>query len=146
MKVNGIQPVAVNSASNPKFKGLWGVQSKINEQCDRVDFEEGCEFIERKIFTTSEYFPFADETENQIKAVKEQAFSSSHKNEIKFTKDNSFWANVLDVYNEHRAKIMPKLSFTEKQFVEYSKSQLDKINLQKIENELKNLKLTKYLR
>lgn len=146
MRVNSIQPVAVHSASNPNFKGLWGVQNKIVEQRDRSDFEEGCEFIERKTLTTSEYYPFADETEAQIKKVKEDSFSSSRKNEIQFTEDNSFWAYVLDTYNEHQAKIMPKLSFTAKQFGEYTKAQLDKINLQKVEGELKKLNLTRYVR
>lgn len=146
MKINSIHPVAVRSAANPNFKGLWGVQNKINEQRDRTDFEEGCEFIERKTVSLSEYYPFADETESQIESVKEQAFSSTHKNEIQFTENNTFWAYVLDVYNEHRAKIMPKLSFTEKQFAEYTKAQLDKINLLKIESELKKLNLTRYIR
>jgi len=146
MKINSINAVAFSASVNPNFKGLWGVQNKVNEQRDRTDFEEGCEFIERKTVTSSEYYPFADETENQIEAVKEQAFSSSHKNEIQYSKDNTFWAYVLDVYNEHRAKIMPKLSFTEKQFAMYTQAQLDKLNIQKIENELKSLKLTRYLR
>lgn len=146
MRINSINAVAFSASTNPNFKGLWGVQNKINEQRDRTDFEEGCEFIERKTFTTSEYFPFADETEAQIKAVSEQAFSSSHKNEIQFNKDNTVWAYILNLYNEHSAKIMPKLSFTEKQFAMYTQAQLDKLNIQKIENELKNLKLTRYLR
>ena len=147
MRVNGVQSVAVRSVSaNSNFKGLWGNQNKIVEQRDRSDIQEGCEFIERKTLTTSEYYPFADETEAQINKIKEDSFSKTQKNEIQFAEHNTVWAYVLDTYNEHQAKIMPKLSFTAKQFGEYAKAQLDKVSLQKVEGELKKLNLTKYIR
>ena len=48
--------VAFSASANPNFKGLWGVQNKVNEQRDRTDFEEQMKVLKEKINNVEEKF------------------------------------------------------------------------------------------
>ena len=126
---NGNEPTKTDSSIQPNFKGLWGKESII----DNIDYKtySGSETTNR------DYYPFLDESSEEIQAIKEE-FSKTSVNH------NGGQGSVYYYQNCH---IKNKLPFTTSEWTQYIKN---KFNLNRstrifIEEALKRNDLKKYL-
>ena len=128
-KNNENEPTKPEIQTQPSFKGLWGKETKI----DNIDYDSfsGSETIDRN------YYPFLDETSEEIKAIKEEYSITS-------VNHNGGQGSVYYYQNCH---INPKLPFTKLEWAQYVKNKfrLDKSTRTFIETALKRCNLKQHI-
>ena len=128
-KNNGNEPPKTNTQTQTNFKGLWGNES-INDNIDYETFS-GSETTNRH------YYPFSDESSEEIQAIKEE-FSKTSVNHN---------GGQGSVYYYQNCYIKNKLPFTASEWAQYVKNKfsLNKSTRVFIEEALKRNGLKKHL-
>ena len=129
---------AISQSSKANFKGLWG---KENSECVSTSFYDSsqmCEMGTTEYVTTKTYYPFKNETTEDIaKIVRENSGIKHHKNDY----DN----DISDSIRENRVKVMPKLNITEEEYNKYRNDDLLSQAENILEDKLKLAGLKEYL-
>ena len=117
----------INFSNSPNFNGLWGVEKKSSIYDDRMGYQT----------TERYYFPFKDETNEEIKAIMENFNNSSH---------NFHGGQFYEEFN-NICKIEDKLGFTKQHWEQYTKDKqgLTPVVRNFIEASLKMFDLKHYL-
>ena len=129
-------PVNNIKTQQTNFKGLWGNTKNIK------DFYYSEQYYDDMDYTESEYYPFNDETQEQISDVmkKHHTFKVYQDN----TGVNERLSCIMHVGNS--VKVMPKLAFSAKEWAMYIANQLkSQYTITRIEANLKRLNLHKHL-
>lgn len=123
-----MQVSPVKFSQNQNFKGLWGQE----QTSSNYGPDSGSEVINKF------YYPFKDETSNEIKSIKN-----------KYTKQSSYF-DEQGYYTEHitNCHVEDKLGFTKREWEQYSKNKkgLKPIVKDFIESSLKMFDLKHYLK
>ncbi len=116
MNIHAVNNIQVNK-SNPMFKGLWGKTS-----CTPSDFDPGLNIPKREY--SYYYYPFADDTEEDIKKAK-----GLEKAEVDYSE-------AIPKYVVHNFKLCTTLPMQKKDYEHYKNIvQINKLS----ENSLKSL-------
>lgn len=134
--VNYCTPYSTKSSSQ-NFKGLWGKEEIITEDERRWSSAFECDFGEFKQITVKEYYPFMDETEDDIKKIKAQEFiDKTIPDEI----------NTVEYVSGLKINIMPTIPVTADEYKAYIARELLSKQEMDVEDRLKTAKMQKFLR
>ena len=140
MKIGSIgshAPYSAKSYSPQNFKGLWGKEEIVTEDERRWSSAFECDFGEFKQITVKEYYPFMDETEDDIKKIKAQEFiDKTIPDEI----------NTVEYVSGLKINIMPKIPVTADEYKAYIARELLSKQEMDVEDRLKIAKMQKFLR
>lgn len=130
LSINNINPQQAN------FKGLWGDTKHIKD----IRFtEQVVDFLD---YTESEYYPFSDETREQMTNVKKE--HDTYK--VYEEKPGKIKSMKNFLHTGNRVKIIYVLSFSAKEWAMYLSKQLKSpLVISRIESSLKQFNLDKYL-
>mgnify|MGYP006955106100 CR=1 FL=1 len=117
----------INFSKSPNFNGLWGVEKKSSIYDDTMGYQ----------ITERYYFPFKDETNEEIKAIKEKFNNRS----------NNFHGGQFYEEFNNICNIEDKLGFTKQHWEQYTKDKqgLTPVVRNFIEASLKMFDLKHYL-
>jgi len=135
--INFHSPVGLKKISSPNFKGLWG-KEEVETRDNRVwsDAYE-CDFGELENITVKHYYPFLDETDEDIKKVKSQEF-------IKKTESGD--SEAVTYIDSLQVYVMPTIPITAKEYNAYIARELLSKEEMEVEDKLKKAKLQMFLR
>ena len=140
MKIGSISshaPYSAKSYSPQNFKGLWGKEEIVTEDERRWSSAFECDFGEFKQITVKEYYPFIDETEDDIKKIKAQEFiDKTIPDEI----------NTVEYVSGLKINIMPTIPVTADEYKAYIARELLSKQEMDVEDRLKIAKMQKFLR
>ena len=140
MKIGSISshaPYSAKSYSPQNFKGLWGKEEIVTEDERRWSSAFECDFGEFKQITVKEYYPFMDETEDDIKKIKAQEFiDKTIPDEI----------NTVEYVSGLKINIMPTIPVTADEYKAYIARELLSKQEMDVEDRLKIAKMQKFLR
>lgn len=140
MKIGSISshaPYSAKSYSPQNFKGLWGKEEIVTEDERRWSSAFECDFGEFKQITVKEYYPFMDETEDDIKKIKAQEFE-----------DKSLPTDIdpVEYISGLKINIMPTIPVTADEYKAYIARELLSKQEMDVEDRLKIAKMQKFLR
>ena len=140
MKIGSISshaPYSAKSYSPQNFKGLWGKEEIVTEDDRRWSSAFDCDFGEFKQITVKEYYPFMDETEDDIKKIKAQEFE-----------DKSLPTDIdpVEYISGLKINIMPTIPVTADEYKAYIARELLSKQEMDVEDRLKIAKMQKFLR
>lgn len=131
-----VMSIGVNATQN--FNGLWG---KENSQCisrSYYDYAQMCEMGTNHFVTTKTYYPFKNETIEEINdVVKKNAVTETYK----YNDEN----DISEAISEFKVNVMPKLDITEGQYNKYRNDDLLSKEENWVEDKLKLAGLKEYL-
>ena len=135
--INCCTPRGIKSPSSQNFRGLWGKDNIVTEDDRRWSSAFECDFGEFKQITVKEYYPFMDETEDDIKAIKAQEFEES---------SPPTDMDPVEYISGLKIKIMPTIPVTAEEYEAYIARELLSKQEMDVEDRLKTAKMQKFLR
>lgn len=140
MKIGSISsytPYNAKSSSAQNFKGLWGKEETVTEDNRVWSSAYECDFGEFKQITVKEYYPFVDETEDDIKKIKAEEFETS-------TSPSD--TDPVEYISGTKINIMPTIPVTTEEYKAYIARELLSKQEMEVEDKLKMAKMQKFLR
>lgn len=149
MKISAVNNVYVNKNNMTRFKGLWGESKVETLSTPYYSYAQMADEGTSHTLTTSFYYPFADETKEEINEIvkKHSGKDTSYARDRDLTPPSSPWGSIdaVDYINEYKINVMPKLGFTAQQYEDYKNRDLLSKDEMFVEDCLKIAKLKKYL-
>lgn len=137
MRIAAINPT-LQQGVKTNFKGLWGKEKVDNVESSYYDGGNMCEMGTNHFITTKTYYPFKNETAEDIKKIVK-----------KNTKSDSYsfdtYGDMSTTVNETKVKVMPKLDITEGEYNKYKNDDLLSKDEHRVEDKLKLAGLKEYL-
>lgn len=128
---------ATKTPSTQNFKGLWGKEKNITDDGRVWSSAYECEFGEFKQITIKEYYPFKDETEDDIKKIKAQE---------SIIKAGPTDIDTVEYVDEIKINIMPTIPVTAEEYRAYIARELLSKQEMDVEDRLKIAKMQQFLR
>lgn len=125
-------------STTPNFNGLWGKSKNERVSESYFDPSQMLEYGTNHNIVTMPYYPFNDESEEEIKSViaKNQAYDHYQ---------NDYLDDVSECITEKKVKVMPKLDITIEQYEKYKNDDLLSVEENRVEDILKLNNLKEYL-
>lgn len=138
MKIFSINPALNYGTKSPSFKGLWGDTKQEELEYQHYDGGQdiyvGCDHTR----ITKDYYPFSDETDEQIaKVIKD--FKSTEKR-------SSEYDGLASSYEEHAVNVVKRIPVTEQTYQNYIERKLLSRAEMRVEDKLKLAGLQRFLR
>lgn len=120
------------------FKGLWGKENVKVISESQYDSSQMCYYGTDESVVTKEYFPFKDETDEEIRKVVEE-------NEKPGYWKSDYAYDISDSITRKKVEVMPKLDISEDEYNRYRNDDLLSKDENSVEDKLKLAGLKKYL-
>lgn len=150
MKIYSINPTnQFAKQTKTNFKGLWGEEEAKQISTSYSDHAQMCDMGTDHVIITKSYYPFLDETGEEIRNVIENntGKSTNLAADRDLTPSSPYaWVDCTDYIRETVVKIMPRLEISASEFAAYKARELLSKAEMAVEDALKVAKLQKYLR
>lgn len=140
MRISGISPTLYlntqqNQSKNVSHKGLWGDELQTKPESSQYDGGNMCDMGTDHYLTTKLYFPFLDETKEQIDEVCKKNYKKIESGE-----------GLHTIIDEEVVEVMRTIPVTEAKYNQYIARELLSKEEMEVEDKLKLARMQRFLR